>query len=81
MSFVDHPREFLTLALPPLDRQHPLDVKREDFEEEEEYEINLPLFVQPQAERPSELTPPNVVAGVLSELAPDEEVAKSVSKT
>lgn len=44
-----------TLALAPLDPQQPMDVEREDSEEEEEGDVDLPLTVLPLFEPAIEL--------------------------
>lgn len=68
----------LILVLQLLDLLLSLEIEREDSKEEEE--ITLPTFVEARTEPSEEQSSSIVVAGVLIELAPEEEVAESTSE-
>lgn len=68
----------LILVLQLLDLLLSLEIEREDSKEEEE--ITLPTFVEARTEPSEEQSSFIVVAGVLIELAPEEEVAESTSE-
>lgn len=67
-----------TFAPGPLDLQSVPEVEREDSGEvEEQVEVVLPLTILPFLEPASELTPSDVVAGVLGQIIPIEGVTDS----
>lgn len=68
----------LTFAPSPLDLQPVPKAKREDYGEvEEQREVDLLLTILPPLEPTSEPTPSDVVAAVLGQLVPIEEVVES----